>query len=205
VLVLPHGAIKRLVETGSVDVWTPAMRIFDGETVEASEPALNVQHVVRRRYAGQAITHAQARGEWVTVGAVVAQEGRDQTRTFWRAEPVRRAALQDLTVMEAAAAGFKTRDDFYDWWRGKYATGPRMARIDCYVVTYDRVDTDAAYYLAKPIPGKQADYTHNASHAIDDLETVDADEWARKAEKDRELHSKQARSLWRARRRRRAA
>lgn len=195
-LILPHGAIKRLLDTGSVEVWTPA---------DQGPPALNVQHVVRKRYYGQSITHAKARGQLVTAEAVIPREGRDQRRVFWRPDPVRDAVLQDLTYPEALAAGFRTRDDFYAWWRERYATGPLMTRIDCLVTTYEHVLTDAPHYLSTPIPGKQGDYTANRHHAIDDLETVDADEWARKADHDRELHAAQAKALWRARRRRKAA
>jgi hypothetical protein len=199
--VLPHGPIKRLVETGTVEVWTPqgtaqvcgrcgarmtkdprcprCHLLTAGESVIV-EPDLNAYQVVRRRYHSEAITRAKGR-------------------------EVRPSLLQDLTYPEALAAGFKTRDDFYSWWRLRYATGPLMAPIDCFVVTYDHVAEDEAYFLSNPIPGKQGDFTKNRHHASDDLETVDAEEWARKAEKDRELHAAQQRAIWRARRRGRAA
>jgi hypothetical protein len=171
VLVLPHGAIKRLVETGSVDVWTPQME---------PEPALNVHHVVRRRAIGESITRAKA-------------------------AHVRMAVLQELTTAEAWAAGFKNRDDFYEWWRLKFLTGPLMEEIECWVATYEREDLDIPQFLARPVARRTGDYTASPVRGIDDLEAVDASEWAAAEERRRQMHAQQAKFMWRMQRRRKAA
>lgn len=167
-LVLQHGAIKRLVETGAVEVWSPQVE---------PEPALNVHHVVRRRAAGQSITRAKALN-------------------------VRMSILQELTLAEAWAAGFKNRDEFYDWWRARWLTGPRMEPIDCWVASYEREDLDVPQFLALPIAGRRGDYTANATQSIDELESVDATEWAIAEDKRRQISAQQEKWLWRQQRRR---
>lgn len=180
-LVLQHGAIKRLVESGHVDVWTPAMQNAAGvpeldlgaleDVCEVPEPALNIQHVVRRRYSGPGITHAK--GECVRVGV-----------------------LQDLTPLQAAAAGFKNTEAFFRWFREKYGTGPIMRDpIPCWVTTYRNVTVDIPQFMARPIPGKQGDYTGNAARSLDDLESVDAADWAKREQERRERDIAQAKLL----------
>lgn len=166
-LVLQHGAIKRLVETGSVDLWTPQTE---------PEPATNVHHVVRRRALGESITRA-------------------------RAVHVRMTILQKITNPEAWAAGFQNRDDFYDWWRLKFLTGPRMEEIECWCATYEREDLDIPQFLARPVAGRSGDYTANPKLAVDEVEAVDASEWAEAEERRRLLNLSQRKWLWRQQRR----
>jgi hypothetical protein len=167
VIILPALAIKRLVENGSAELWSPALdgsldltpeqAIADADALFGlPQPRLDVIHAVRRRSNGQSITRAKATA-------------------------VRPAALQTLTYAEALAAGFRTRDDFYDWWRAKHGTGPRMDTVPCWVATYENVADDVPYLLGRPVPGKQGDYVTNPRQAIDDLEAVDAEEWAKRA------------------------
>lgn len=220
-IVLAPGAIKHLLDNGRVDVWAPQVQVltcprcgarmpreprcprchFAGDGVlDVVRPQLTAVHVVRRRSQGKAITYARALGAWVNLG-----EG-EAARSVWRPQSPRAAALQDLTYPEALAAGFRTRDDFYTWWRERYATGPLMERIDCWVTTYEQVGADAEHYLSGVIdPGRQGDYTQNRHQAIDDLPVVDAAEWAEKAEQDRLRDVAHEKLLWRMRRRRRKA
>jgi hypothetical protein len=167
VIILPALAIKRLVEHGSAELWSPALdgsldltpeqAIADADALFGlPQPRLDVTHAVRRRSNGQSITRAKATA-------------------------VRPSALQTLTYAEALAAGFRTRDDFYDWWRAKHGTGPLMDTVPCWVATYENVADDVPYLLGRPVPGKQGDYVTNPRQAIDDLEAVDAEEWAKRA------------------------
>jgi hypothetical protein len=121
-LVLQHGALKRLIDTGSIDVWTPQTE---------PEPGLNIHHVVRRRAQGESITRAKA-------------------------IHVRMTVLQELTNPEAWAAGYKSRDDFFDWWRSKFMTGPLMEEIECWCATYQREDLDIPQFMTHPIAGRGA-------------------------------------------------
>lgn len=208
-ILLHRLAIKRLVEQGQVDHWTPALQgsrsldctpaeaLADVESLfEIPPPATNVYHLVRRRYNGETVTRARV------TGRLVEQAG----RTVWLPDEPRPAVLQCLTYEEALAAGFRTRDDFYLHWRQRYLTGPRAATIPCWVTTYENVPSDPAYVLSTVIEqGRQGDYTTNPRQAADNLEAVDASEWAAQAERDRALHDAQARALWRAGRRRRRA
>jgi hypothetical protein len=52
---------------------------------------------------------------------------RDGDAVTWaRRLETRDGVLQELTFREAMAAGFKTRDEFYGWWRKRFNSGPRM-------------------------------------------------------------------------------
>jgi hypothetical protein len=201
VLILHHGAIRRLVEQGKVDVWTPAMDASAGvpdidpdellarldEIAERPEPALNIQHVVRRRHANPAVTAAKAAGRMVERGDI----------HVWKPDPVRRAILQHLAPMHALAAGFKTTDEFFDAWRARYATGPLMHDpIPCWVVTYVNVALDIPQFLARPVPLKQGDYTSSPEQAIDEAETFDGAD----REQRRALEIQQAKLIWRMKR-----
>jgi hypothetical protein len=79
-----------------------------------------------------------------------------EVRTTRDGEPVtwarkleyREGVLQDLTFPEAMAAGFKTRDDFYGWFRKKFDTGPLMNEpVLTTVVTYELVAEEPVEYL----------------------------------------------------------
>jgi len=200
VIVLPHLAVKRLLDTGKIEIWTPkktvrlcrcGARLSDaprcprcnyetaGEEIAAA-PDLNVQHVVRKRTHGPAV--AAAKG------------------VFFRD-----AVLQELTYEEAVAAGFKTRDDFYALWRLKHGTGPTMQEpIECFVTTYVRVSTDTALHMVNPIAGRQGDYAANSAEAIDTLEPPTAEAWAKKAEKERGVLAFRSKQRWRRRARKAA-
>jgi hypothetical protein len=170
-LVLQHGALKRLIDTGSIDVWTPQTE---------PEPGLNIHHVVRRRAQGESITRAKA-------------------------IHVRMTVLQELTNPEAWAAGYKSRDDFFDWWRSKFMTGPLMEEIECWCATYQREDLDIPQFMTHPIAGRRGDYTQNAGQGFDELEAVDASQWAAEEEQRRQMSAQQAKFMWRMKRRQRKA
>lgn len=225
-LILPRNQIAHLVKAGTIDVWSPqrtAMRCdhcgntlahsdihgprrhrsrWDGPrcprchrrdpacTTFIPEPTMNVHHIVRRTSSTEAITRAKG--------------------IIHRAE-----ALQDLTYPEALAAGFKTRDHFYDWWMVRYPTGPvvPVEPVPCWVVTYERETLDIPQFLAT-----REVYTNNSRQALDvgeietdggtvsmPLESPDATDYAERSEQHRMLLREQAGVLWRARRRRKAA
>jgi hypothetical protein len=152
VIILPHRRIDYLVKHGTIELWSPRRSVRKcgrcGYSVRPKneklnrearctgckqytigeplfpEPALNVIQLVKRHRDCDVVTRA-------------------------RAVEFRAAVLQDLMPQEALRAGFRDRDEFVEWFRLKYATGPLVdVPVPCWVVTYRRIDTDIPQFPA---------------------------------------------------------
>jgi hypothetical protein len=80
-----------------------------------------------------------------------------------------RGQLADIDDRAAKQLGFNSRHLFLEAWR-------ELHGADAGEVWRARIELDRAHrprFLARPIPGKQGDYTANPGRAIDDVEVVE--------------------------------
>lgn len=91
------------------------------------------------------------------------QRGRGQKEVArLRVLEVRRELLHDLPPLDALAEGFKSRDEFFAYWRGLHKTGPLM-QIPVWVIVFELVDDEEMRLLKdSPFGG----YTSEPEHAL---------------------------------------
>ncbi len=92
--------------------------------------------------------------------------------TWARKALCRDAVLQDLTFEEAMAAGFKTRQEFWGWWRKRFGTGPLLEEpVLALVVVFVLVAEEPIRYLHRR---SEFGYTTSAHSGLEGEHAVPA-------------------------------
>jgi hypothetical protein len=115
---------------------------------------------------------------WTVGRAYAAQPGRGKPASLhFIVTEIRRERLADLTFEDARREGFKTRDDFFEYWADLYGGTPNPD-LEVWVLTFRRDDRDMPRLLAARMG--RGDYVTDPHQAArDEPEAITSDEHAR--------------------------